>query len=103
MGEDAVEEGSDVRHVVLRGCHIDVDRPQVPPFRVRIYDPLKDGFSPFRITELVFKLSEFRNRFQICLYRRDRVSGGAVLIARVENELTFVFFQALKTSWQEGS
>lgn len=66
MGEDTVEEGPDARHVILRGGHVDVDRPQVPTFRVRVYDPLEDGFSAFRITELVFELSEFRNRFQIC-------------------------------------
>ena len=58
VGEDALEEGPDARHVVLRGCHIDVNRPQIPAFRVRVDDPLEDGFSAFRFAELVFELSE---------------------------------------------
>lgn len=88
VGENAVEEGPNARHVALRSRHVDVDRPQVPAFRMRVHDTLENRFATFRITELVFELSEFRNGFQI--YGSEVQFSGDFLNLSNGPELTFV-------------
>lgn len=71
LSEDAVEEipnrptsgkmtresaNSDVPQmldVLLAGLHVQINRPQVPTFRMRVDDPLEDRLAPLWITQLV--------------------------------------------------
>ena len=57
--KNTIEEVTNIGDVTLVCLHIDVYRPQIPSFGVRVDDPFKDGLSALCVTEFVFKLSEF--------------------------------------------
>jgi hypothetical protein len=56
--------------VTLLGLEIDVDVPQIEPFRMRVDDALEDGLAPLGVSELELKLSELGDRLEVCCTTR---------------------------------
>jgi hypothetical protein len=55
----------DALDVVLANLHIDVYRPEVPPFGMRVDDALEERPSPFWFAQFIFQLGKFGDGLEV--------------------------------------
>ena len=77
QGEYTVHEIPDGLDVLLACLHVNVHRPKIPAFGVRIDNALEERFAALSITELVLELSEAGDRFEVYKGLLDEISAHA--------------------------